>query len=71
MPEVLLKVVEAKKLLDSERVGTVQEAAESRPGSAEAPFYKYKDDIFPFMKRPRERRSPLSFRWMMSRDFYL
>ena len=28
VPEVLLKVVQAKKLLDSEKVSTVQEAAE-------------------------------------------
>ena len=27
VPEVLLKVVEAKRLLDTKRVGTVQEAA--------------------------------------------
>lgn len=47
VPEVLLKVVEAKKLLDSERVMTVQEAAE-RVGISRSSFYKYKDDIFPF-----------------------
>lgn len=42
-----MKVVEAKKLLDSERVITVQEAAE-RVGISRSSFYKYKDDIFPF-----------------------
>ncbi|MCI8659946.1 MAG: ACT domain-containing protein [Lachnospiraceae bacterium] len=47
VPEVLLKVVEAKKLLESERVITVQEAAE-RVGISRSSFYKYKDDIFPF-----------------------
>jgi len=45
--EVLLKVVEAKKLLESERVMTVQEATE-RVGISRSSFYKYKDDIFPF-----------------------
>ena len=40
-------MVEAKKLLDSERVITVQEAAE-RVGISRSSFYKYKDDIFPF-----------------------
>ena len=35
VPEVLLKVVEAKKLLDSGKVDTVQDAAE-RQESAEA-----------------------------------
>ena len=47
VPEVLQKVVEAKKLLDSGRVLTVQEAAE-QTGISRSSFYKYKDDIFPF-----------------------
>ena len=47
VPEVLLKVVEAKKLLESERVITVQEAT-YRVGISRSSFYKYKDDIFPF-----------------------
>ena len=47
VPEVLLKVVEAKRLLESERVMTVQEATE-RVGISRSSFYKYKDDIFPF-----------------------
>ena len=47
VPEVLLKVVEAKKLLESERVITVQEATD-RVGIRRSSFYKYKDDIFPF-----------------------
>ena len=46
VPEVLLKVVQAKKLLDSEKVSTVQEAAE-QTGISRSSFYKYKDDIFP------------------------
>ena len=45
--EVLLKVVEAKKLLEAERVITVQEATD-RVGISRSSFYKYKDDIFPF-----------------------
>lgn len=44
---MLLKVVEAKKLLESEQVMTVQEAAE-RVGISRSSFYKYKDDILPF-----------------------
>lgn len=47
VPEVLLKVVEAKKLIDSEKAMTVQEATE-RVGISRSSFYKYKDDIFPF-----------------------
>lgn len=47
VPEVLLKVVEAKWLLESERAITVQEATD-RVGISRSSFYKYKDDIFPF-----------------------
>lgn len=47
VPDVLLKVVEAKKLLDSERAITVQEATE-KAGISRSSYYKYKDDIFPF-----------------------
>ncbi len=47
VPEVLLKVVEAKRLLESSRVMTVQEATE-KVGISRSSFYKYKDDIFPF-----------------------
>ena len=47
VPEVLLKVVEAKRLLESSRAMTVQEAAE-QVGISRSSFYKYKDDIFPF-----------------------
>ena len=42
VPEVLIKVVEAKKLLDSGRVETVQEATD-RVGISRSSFYKYKD----------------------------
>ena len=45
--EVLLKVVEAKRLIDSGKIASVQEATES-VGISRSSFYKYKDDIFPF-----------------------
>lgn len=47
VPEVLMKVVEAKRLLETNRVATVQEAAD-QVGISRSSFYKYKDDIFPF-----------------------
>lgn len=47
VPEVLLKVVEAKRLLDSGKITSVQEATET-VGISRSSFYKYKDDIFPF-----------------------
>jgi len=47
VPDVLLKVVEAKGLLEAGKVDSVIEAAE-RVGLSRSSFYKYKDDIFPF-----------------------
>ena len=47
VPEVLLKVVEAKRLLESERAESVQEATDM-VGISRSSFYKYKDDIFRF-----------------------
>jgi len=52
LPEVLLKVVEAKRLLDSERVMSVQEATDA-VNISRSSFYKYKDDIFPFYENTR------------------
>ena len=47
VPEVLLKVVEAKKLLESGKEATIQDAVE-KVDISRSFFYKYKDDIFPF-----------------------
>ena len=47
LPEVLIKVVEAKRLLAAERGLTIQEATD-QIGISRSSFYKYKDDIFPF-----------------------
>ena len=52
VPEVLLKVVEAKRLLESERAITVQEATD-KVGISRSSFYKYKDDIFEFHDNAR------------------
>jgi chorismate mutase len=52
VPDVLLRVVEAKKLLDSGKAATIQEATE-RLGISRSSFYKYKDDIFPFHEQAK------------------
>lgn len=52
VPDVLLKVVEAKRLLDIQKSATVQEAVEA-VGISRSSFYKYKDDIFPFHEQAR------------------
>ncbi|MDO4261905.1 MAG: ACT domain-containing protein [Eubacteriales bacterium] len=47
VPEVLLKVVEAKRILDGDPSLSVQTVTE-RLGLSRSSFYKYKNDIFPF-----------------------
>ncbi len=60
VPEVLLKVVEAKRLLETEQAATVQEAAE-RVGISRSSFYKYKDDIFQFHENSQGTTITLTF----------
>ena len=57
VPEVLLKVVEAKRLIDSGKAPSVQDATEE-VGISRSSFYKYKDDIFPF--HDNERGKPIT-----------
>ena len=60
VPEVLLKVVEAKRLLESEKVLTIQEAVDT-VGISRSSFYKYKDDIFPFHDNAKGTTITLTF----------
>lgn len=54
VPEVLLKVVEAKRLIDSGKAVSVQDATDM-VGISRSSFYKYKDDIFPFHENKKGR----------------
>lgn len=47
LPEVLLKVVEVNRLLDTRKAASVQEAVD-KVGISRSSYYKYKEDIFPF-----------------------
>ncbi len=60
VPEVLLKVMEAKRLLDTGRVRTVNEAAD-KVGISRSSFYKYKDDIFQFRENSQGTTITLTF----------
>ena len=60
IPEVMLKVVEAKRLLESEKVLTIQEAVDA-VGISRSSFYKYKDDIFPFHDNSQGTTITLTF----------
>lgn len=52
LPEVFLKVVQAKNLIEKEKAITVQEAVD-QVGISRSSFYKYKDTIFPFYENGR------------------
>ncbi|MGN1181216.1 MAG: ACT domain-containing protein [Suilimivivens sp.] len=60
VPEVLLKVVEAKKLLDTGKVHTVNEATD-QVGISRSSFYKYKEDIFEFHEHSQGTTITLTF----------
>ncbi|MBE5874721.1 MAG: ACT domain-containing protein [Lachnospiraceae bacterium] len=60
VPEVLLKVVEAKRLLESEKVMTIQDAVDA-VGISRSSFYKYKDDIFQFHDNSQGTTLTLTF----------
>ena len=60
VPEVLLKVVEAKRLLETEKVPTIQEAVDA-VGISRSSFYKYKDDIFQFHDNAQGTTVTLTF----------
>ncbi|MFI3237098.1 MAG: ACT domain-containing protein [Lachnospiraceae bacterium] len=60
IPEVLLKVVEAKRMLVSGKATSVADAA-VMVGISRSSFYKYKDDILPFYDNAHGRTFTLSF----------
>lgn len=54
LPDVFLKVVEVKSLLEKNKMLTVQEATE-RVGISRSSFYKYKDAIMPFYEKGKSQ----------------
>ncbi|MBQ6696688.1 MAG: ACT domain-containing protein [Lachnospiraceae bacterium] len=60
VPEVLLKVVEAKELLETEKVLNIHEAVDA-VGISRSSFYKYKDDIFQFHDNSQGTTITLTF----------
>lgn len=59
VPDVLLKVVEANRLVKSGQAASVQEATE-RLGISRSSFYKYRDDIIPFHDNAQGKTITLS-----------
>ena len=62
LPEVFLKVAEAKWLLETGQVSTVNEAARAT-GISRSAFYKYRDSIAPFRNMMAGRI--LSFQFLL------
>ncbi|MFF0827325.1 ACT domain-containing protein [Brevibacillus sp. NPDC003359] len=60
LPESIAKTIEAKKMLESGEVDTVNEAVE-RVGLSRSAFYKYKDGIFPFNAMMSEKIMTFTF----------
>ena len=52
LPEIFLKVMDVKNLLESGREKTVQEAV-SKVGISRSAFYKYRDAVFPLYENTR------------------
>jgi len=52
LPEIFLKVMDVKNLLESGREKTVQDAV-SKVGISRSAFYKYRDAVFPLYENTR------------------
>ncbi|NLT58060.1 MAG: ACT domain-containing protein [Clostridiales bacterium] len=60
LPEIYHKVLSAKELLDSGRARTVSEAV-GKVGLSRSAFYKYRNSVFHFHDKSRNRILSLSF----------
>lgn len=59
LPDVILKVMHAKKLMENGRHKTVQAAA-MEAGISRSAFYKYRDLVFPFYENTRGKTVTLA-----------
>lgn len=59
LPEIIGKVIEAKKLLESGKIKTINEAVK-QIGISRSAYYKYKDSVFPFYENSRGKTMTLS-----------
>ena len=54
LPDVFIKVMEVKNLLETKREKTVQDAV-NRVGISRSAFYKYRNAIFPLYEHSSEK----------------
>lgn len=59
LPEIFIKVMDVKNLLESGKEKTVQDAV-ARVGISRSAFYKYRDAIYPFYENTRGRTVTLA-----------
>ena len=59
LPEIFIKTLETKRLMESGKCHTVQEAAQEA-GISRSAFYKYKDSVFPLSDYVKGRNLTLS-----------
>ncbi|WP_163537884.1 ACT domain-containing protein [Gracilibacillus sp. YIM 98692] len=60
LPEAMKKTLEAKKLLEGNKVESIHEAAK-QVGVSRSVFYKYRDAVFPFQHMVKEQMITLFF----------
>ncbi|MCT2537967.1 ACT domain-containing protein [Aquibacillus koreensis] len=60
LPESMRKTIEAKELIERNKVGSVNDAVK-RVGLSRSAFYKYRDAVFPFQAMVKERMITLFF----------
>lgn len=60
LPDVYIKVVEVKKMLATGEAKTILDAVD-KAGISRSAFYKYKDFVFPFSERTKDRVLTFSF----------
>ncbi|SDY04760.1 ACT domain-containing protein [Thermoactinomyces sp. DSM 45892] len=60
LPEVIQKTLEAKRLIESGEVDTVQQAV-AKLGLSRSSYYKYRDSIFPFQSLNHSKMVTLVF----------
>ncbi len=59
LPEIFIKVMEVKKLLESKKEKTVQDAV-NVVGISRSAFYKYRDSVFPLYENTRGKTVTLA-----------
>ena len=69
LPEIFIKVMEVKNLLESGRERTVQDAVNT-VGISRSAFYKYRDAIFPLYEHSRGKNVTFSVTFLLQNRLF-